>query len=494
MKRALLAGRYRLEHLLAEGGMGEVWRAHDQLLERDVAVKLLRSPLAADAVVAERFRREAKAAASLQHPNMANVFDFIEEDGRPGIVMELVDGETLADLIAREAPLSLRSVNAIAGQVLDALAAAHAAGVIHRDVKPPNVMLEKSGIVKMTDFGIARALGESTLTETGMVLGSVHYVAPEQLRGEPPVPQSDLYAVGVMLYEMLTRCRPFDGDTPIATALRRLNEDPVPPGIHRADLPQAVEAVVMRSLARDPEARFANAAAMRQALATSLRGAPEAPSTAARPAAGAPRIDATMLLPEMDAAAATRVIAPVPAPEAPPLRAKARVFKPLMVALLVAGLALGALGFLATRPPAAVRVPRFAGTTMERATTLANAEGLKLDVASRPYSETPSGTILTQTPAAGTELAPGSTVVLTVSAGPKPCCTVPKLTGLTKAAAEDALRRAGLALDDVTLEVSEAEPGTVIAQSPAVGSTLSPGGKVDIVIAVEQRRKGKGHD
>jgi serine/threonine-protein kinase len=261
-----LSGRYTLERSLATGGMGTVWLARDDVLDRPVAVKLLNEGLLADEHAAERFRREAMTAAAVTHPHMANVFDYLDHDGRPGIVMEYVEGETLATRLARCAPLPADEAVHIAVGVLEALEAAHAAGIVHRDIKPGNILLATDGSVKVTDFGIARALGSSDLTQTGMLMGTPHYIAPEQVAGEPASPASDVYAVGAVLYEMLTARKPFEADTPVAVAMARLHAEPPLPSTLHASIPPGLEQVAMRALAREPGQRFASADEMRRAL------------------------------------------------------------------------------------------------------------------------------------------------------------------------------------------------------------------------------------
>lgn len=272
MSGFVIAGRYELERLVASGGMGEVWRARDRVLGRTVAVKLLKDELMQDGRATQRFRREAMTAASITHPRMANVYDYVDVDGCRGIVMEYVEGETLADRLAREGRIGQGEAGAIARAVLEALEVAHASGIIHRDIKPGNILLGANGDVKVADFGIARALGDSTVTGTGSTMGTPHYIAPELVQGAPASPASDLYAVGAVLYEMLTGCRPFDGDTPIAIALARMQTDPVPPRLLDRSIPPWLEHVVLRALARDPSNRFPAARAMH--LALSERGVP----------------------------------------------------------------------------------------------------------------------------------------------------------------------------------------------------------------------------
>ncbi|MGH2728368.1 MAG: protein kinase domain-containing protein, partial [Actinomycetota bacterium] len=288
----VLGNRYRLETQVATGGMGEVWRATDTLLERTVAVKLLRESLAEDPVLSERFRREALMAARLSHPNMADVFDYVQEDARPGIVMEYVEGETLAERITRGGALPVADAVRITSALLAVLEVAHDEGIVHRDVKPGNIMLPPAEGVKVTDFGIAQARGHETLTETGMVMGTAHYLSPEQVSGKQATPESDIYSAGAILYEMLTGKKPFEAETPLAVAMRRLTDDPVPPRAHRPDLPETIEHIVMRALARDPRQRFRSANAMRSALESAYAAQP--PPT--------PRIDPspTQVLPVAD--------------------------------------------------------------------------------------------------------------------------------------------------------------------------------------------------
>jgi eukaryotic-like serine/threonine-protein kinase len=303
-----LAGRYVLAEPLGSGGMARVFAATDELLHRRVAVKLLRTDLAADPLVRERLVREARAAASFTHPNAVAVFDTGEDDGVPFIVMELVEGRTLADRL-REGPLPLDETLAIVADVLSALGAAHAIGLVHRDVKPANVLLPASGGAKLADFGIAKGMREAAggLTATGQVLGTPRYLSPEQVSGAAATPRSDLYAMGVLCYEMLAGESPFTGGTPIAIAMAHQTEPPPPLDERRPDLPAHVVAAVHRALEKSPEARFDSARQMQAALDGSAAGLATAPL-------GAPAdLDATQVLP--DAPETMALTAPAPGRE-----------------------------------------------------------------------------------------------------------------------------------------------------------------------------------
>jgi len=449
----VLGDRYRLDERLAAGGMGTVWRAEDTLLHRDVAVKVLNEGLSSDDRFVERFRREAKSAAGLLHPNVAGVFDYGEEHGRPFIVMELIEGETLADALDRRGPFPSDEVAPIGAGVAEGLAAAHAAGFVHRDVKPANVMLTGRGDVKLMDFGIAAPESGTGLTGTGMVMGTARYLAPEQAAGEPATPASDVYALGVVLYELLTGAPPFDRESPVATAMAHVQEEPPPVASVRPDTPPWLAALVDSCLAKDPAHRPAGAAELAAALRQERPPATGVADDDAEPAGGlateviAPVAGTEVLDPTTGAPADGAVRTPAPAPaaavpaqagteaEAPAepaapvgpvfstavmrsVRPKRRPRLPVMLAIggiavvLIVVLVLALSGGGDT-----VKLTNFVGKTIGQATAAANHQGVKLNVLKRPSNQ-PANIVISQVPAAGTEFQRGGTVILLVSTGP----------------------------------------------------------------------------
>jgi eukaryotic-like serine/threonine-protein kinase len=289
--------------------MGTVWIADDPVLSRRVAVKVLRSDLAADDATRARFRNEAIAAARVNHPNIVATYDTGDDNGTAYIVMELVDGPTVRRLVDEHGPLPVQDAIRIGVEVAAALDAAHGAGLVHRDVKPPNVLVPQSGPVKVTDFGIAKATGDDDLTRTGAVMGTARYLAPEQVSGEPADARTDVYALGLLLYEMLCGAPPFGGETDVATAMARLTTTAPPIRLQRADVPPALDDIVHRCLARDRARRYPSAGDVRDALARVPIDRYVAPSVVPRPPS---------------APAAARTARPAPHPAKAPSRARAR--------------------------------------------------------------------------------------------------------------------------------------------------------------------------
>jgi eukaryotic-like serine/threonine-protein kinase len=284
--------RYRVIEKVGSGGMAEVYKAVDEVLGRTVAVKVLHPRYAADPSFVARFRQEAQAAANLSHPGIVNIYDWGRDDETYYIVMEYVHGTDLKVLVGQQGALDPMKAAQYASQVCAALAVAHGYDIIHRDIKPHNIVLAPDGTVKVMDFGIARA-GNTTMTQTGSVLGTAHYVSPEQAQGRPLGPGSDLYSLGIVLYELTTGQLPFDADTPVAVALKQVNEEPVPPRQINPDIPPALEAVIMRALQKDPATRYSSAEEMRTDLKRVLAGG----SVDAPAAVAAGGMDETSVMP-----------------------------------------------------------------------------------------------------------------------------------------------------------------------------------------------------
>ncbi|NNN18301.1 MAG: Stk1 family PASTA domain-containing Ser/Thr kinase, partial [Acidimicrobiaceae bacterium] len=469
-------GRYELIQKIARGGMAEVYMAKDQLLDRPVALKVLFPELSVNVSFVERFRREAQAAANLSHPNIVSVFDWGEAENTYYIVMELVEGITLASLIRESGRTDPYKAAAIAADVASSLSFAHRHGVIHRDVKPSNVLLTEDGQVKVTDFGIARAAtADGDLTQTGAVMGTATYIPPEQAQGLAVDGRSDVYSLGVVLYEMLVGKVPFAGDSPLAIAYKHVREEAVRPRVLEPEIPEALEAIVMKAMAKDPDARYQSAIEMRDDLQRFLNRQQVAALADFDP-------EATQALPLIDSnmgATHTELIrtAPISRVDNQDRGRNWMLIGIIVLVVLIAALLLGAKSFFNSNAPlpsatATVPVPGVVGESQTNATaTLAN-EGLKSSVTTKTSNES-SGTVLSENPTAGTQVKKGSTIALVVSSGPQKV-SVPNVVGQTIAAAESTILAAHL--EPNTNYVNNPAPvGTVISQSPA-GSTQAPTG------------------
>lgn len=475
----VVSGRYELGRQLGAGGMARVYVAHDRLLDREVAVKVLAEPYASDPQFVERFRREASAAAQLNHPNIVAVYDRGEVDGSYYIVMEYLPGPDLKQVIRRRAPLPPGQAIDYALQILAALGAAHRRDVIHRDVKPQNVLVAEDGHLKVTDFGIARAGADGGMTEAGAVIGTAQYLSPEQARGDDVTTASDCYAVGIVLYEMLTGRVPFDGDRPVAVAMKQISDVPAPPRTVEPSIPLELDAVVMRALAKRPSERFRTAEEFSGAL-LDARGAIEGTGGATRvlPAPGEELTEPTRAM----AATGTTRVGPPP-PHEPPRR---RRRWPLVVGLLVllAALAAGAFAFLGDGDGGAetFALPDVTGQELARAQQTLEQLGLSTSVERVEDEEAEPGTVVGTSPPPGSEVREGDTVTLRVSEGPG-ARPVPDVVGRTEDEARRVLVQAGFQVA-VQREASEDEPaGRVLAQAPAAGTEAEPDSTVTITVS-----------
>jgi eukaryotic-like serine/threonine-protein kinase len=467
-------GRYSILSRIGSGGMAEVYCAQDLQLGRRVALKLLHRRFSADPDFVERFRREASAAAGLQHPHVVGVFDRGEWDGTYYIAMEYLEGRSLKEIVSSEGPLAPARAIDIVVQILRAARFAHQRGVIHRDLKPHNVIVDDEGRAKVTDFGIARA-GASDMTETGSIMGTAQYLSPEQAQGHAVSAKSDLYAIGILLYELLTGRVPFEGDSPVTIALKQVSEAPVPPSAYNPAVPQELDAVVLRALEKDPDDRFADAEefitalqSVRAALtvpagqSTAVFGAVGAayPATAPTDAGVAPVPPAEMTDDELAAAA-------YPAEPLEPEPPRERRWVPWAVAAAILAVVAGLIALLLMLRPEKLPVPNVVGTQLDAASTVLRNRGFDVEV-QRVLNPAPKDRVLREDPQPGTKVNEGSTVTLTVSDGPGQTA-VPDVSGRSEAQARKALEKAGFKGQ------VQREPSDVVKAGYAT-RTVPPGG------------------
>ncbi|HET7573132.1 MAG TPA: Stk1 family PASTA domain-containing Ser/Thr kinase [Gaiellaceae bacterium] len=477
----LFDGRYRIARKLGAGGMANVYLAEDQELGRRVAIKILNDRHANDEQFVERFRREAKNAAALSHPNIVSIYDRGEAEGTYYIAMEYLDGRTLKELVVGRGPAPVNVAIEYTRQILSALRFAHRHGIVHRDIKPHNVLVDSEGRVKVTDFGIARA-GTSQMTEAGSIVGTAQYLSPEQARGGDVDQRSDLYSLGIVLYELLTGETPFEGDTPVEIAMKHLSTAPEPPSALRSDIPRELDKVVLRALAKDPEDRYQSAEEMDADLERVARGAPVAAATedsATRimriPAEAA--TSATMIAPR-----ARPAYAPVYEEEygEPPHR---RAVWPWLAALAFVLIAAAGAWYVWSQvsSPAAkkVRVEYYVNLHRQEAEGKIEAIGLKPKVHKEANESFAAGLVFKQDPKEGDIVTKGSSVEIWVSTG-KPKVQVPDVRGQSQDDAVKALTDAGLVPDIHTVPGGEA--GKVTAE-PDAGKTVVKGSKVWLNVA-----------
>jgi beta-lactam-binding protein with PASTA domain len=451
----MVGGRYQLGEVLGRGGMAEVWRALDTRLGRPVAVKQLRADLATDPTFQARFRREAQSAAGLNHPTIVAVYDTGEEANPttglsiPYIVMELVEGPTLRDVLRDGRKILPERALELMQGVLDALSYSHKAGIVHRDIKPANVMLTPTGGVKVMDFGIARAVADTsaTMTQTAAVIGTAQYLSPEQARGETVDSRSDIYSAGCLMYELLVGRPPFVGDSPVSVAYQHVRESPVPPSTFDPVITSDIDAITLKALAKDPAERYQTAREMKSDIARVLAGQ-----------------QATAVVPRAVPTPPTQVAPTAPEP------AEERKSRAGLITLIVvlALLLLGAGGYALYRvlhqappPVAQVQVPTVLTYTQQQATDQLTSKGLKVVVQTQNGPDGTKNTVVAQNPVAGTSVDVGSNVTITVNQGPKTGQIPGGLVGEDVQAAETALNKAGF--NNVTKRAAAAEPSKATA-------------------------------
>ncbi|HET9214522.1 MAG TPA: Stk1 family PASTA domain-containing Ser/Thr kinase [Gaiellaceae bacterium] len=504
----LFDGRYRILRKLGAGGMANVYLAEDEDLGRRVAIKILNDRYANDDLFIERFRREAKSAASLSHPNIVSIYDRGEAEGTYYIAMEVIEGRSLKELILTRGALPIGTAMSYAKQLLEALRFAHRHGIIHRDIKPHNVLVSADQHVKaneprlkVTDFGIARH-GASQMTEAGSIMGTAQYLSPEQARGAPVTAASDLYSAGVVLYEMLTGKVPFSGDSAIEIAMKHVNELPTPPSKLRSEIPPELDQIVLRALAKEPEERYQTADEFIEDLERVEAGLPisRATATAATALLVPPALDdATQVL---ASEGATRVAAPPAAPVTPrrppgyppatgygePPRKRRRWVPWLLVLLLLAAAAFAGWWVYnevqdqleASEP---VAVPLVEGLREERAIDVIERAGLRAEVEEEPSREVEEGIVIEQSPQEGTRISRGDPVTIVVSTGPR-MVEVPRVVGMTFEEAVEVLEDAGLDARRQDVFSNRRDPGVVASQEPPPGTEVEEG--TEVLVRVSQ--------
>jgi beta-lactam-binding protein with PASTA domain len=458
--------RYRLKEKIGSGGMAEVYLADDLSLSREVAVKVLHAQFAADPAFIQRFRYEAQAAANLNHPNIVNIYDWGNEGDLYYIVMEYVEGRDLKDILRSEGRLIPERAAEIAAEVCAALQFAHRSNLVHRDIKPHNIFITNIGQVKVMDFGIAREGNGGGITQTGMVMGTPQYISPEQAQGLAVDGRSDIYSLGVVLYEILTGQVPFDDPNPVTITYKQVREDPMPPSVIDPEIPATLEAIVMKAMSKNPANRFQNAQEMKADLLRFLEGMP---------------VSATPILPEGAYTGAAAAVPVAAGGRKWPWIVAAVVLVLIVVAVILA-LVLGGGG-------GKVEVPNLQGMTEQQAMDTLDGLGLSLGDIEDQYIEEEgekAGVIISQDPEWGTMLARGEKVNVTVTRELR----MPEVKGMTRTEAENTLKGLGISVIEIQNVPTddEDEVNTVLSQEPAGGRLISPDTSVRLEVGVEQKK------
>lgn len=481
-------GRYRITERIGIGGMAEVYKAQDQTLGRIVAVKVMLPQYAADPEFAARFKQEAASAANLQSPYIVNVYDWGHDDGTYFIVMEYVRGTDLKSAILQRGAINQRKVAEIGSQVCQALSVAHNQDIIHRDVKPQNIMVQPDGNVKVMDFGIARAKN-SVKSQTSSVLGTAHYISPEQAQGKELTGASDMYSLGCVLYEAATGQLPFDGPDAVSVAMKQVQEEPLPPSQVKPDISPDLEAIILKAMDKNPYNRFQTARDMKQALDDFLMGRPVNIAGAASGFASAPTSVMGSVPGMANEAGGTAVMQPIGSDAGMKTnsyrsgndidmgKAKSKKRGPLIAVAAIAAIAvIAALAFAITGGlGGGDKVPNVIGQTQEAAVQTIEKAGYTVGTVTEDYdAETVAGRVCKQDPEADSDLEKGGKINIVISKGVKKD-SIPNLSGMTSEQAEKALKDAGLKAQYAGNESSDADKDTVSRQDPAAGKEVDEG-------------------
>ena len=491
MGSRLLSGRYELLEKIGDGGMAVVYKAKDKLLNRFIAVKILRPEFTKDAAFVENFKMESQAAAGLTHPNVVGVYDVGREGNINYIVMELIEGRTLNDIIRDEAPMDYRKVIDITKQVAAALKVAHKNKIIHRDVKPHNIMVTNEGVVKLADFGIAKAVNDATLSTGSKIIGSVHYFSPEQARGNYVDERSDIYSLGIVMYEMLTGQVPFDGDNPVTVALKHINEEVRPPSELVPGIPPALERAVLKATNKYQTNRYSSAEELIEELdniefVTKVVG----PSIFNKPSQV---VDEDDIDDEDDEYETRGRRKKKEGKKKKPLSDKQKKRRKFVIAGIAAGVVLLGIAFALVSGvfSSTKEAPDFREMTFEEAEELAEKEGFTLKEGEELYdSAVPEGQICKQDPEAGSQARKGSTITVNISKGSKEGM-VPNILGITYEDAKDVLAKYGYELGNIEETTSTEPKGVILEQTPTAGSSLDKESKIDVVVS-DGKGKEKG--